>query len=225
MTRPVPPMSFARQPLDVVLGNAASVRVMRALLAHGGPIPVPRLALDTRVSQNGVRDALRVLEQAGAVEVLGFGRTRLFQTRGGNPLVAALGGLFAAEQARFDAILQHIVDAASLPQVIGVWLFGSVARAQDTIDSDFDVGVVIDALPSEADAIADIIRDRILEPARACGFSPSVVSMTPADVRRMKDERSPLWNDFLRDLRVLSGDSLRNVLARSRENKVTANHD
>ena len=58
-------MSYARQPLDTVLGSVANVRVMRALVRNGGPLSVRRLADETRITPNGVRDALRSLEWAG----------------------------------------------------------------------------------------------------------------------------------------------------------------
>ncbi len=198
-------MSFARQPLDAILGSVASVRAMRALSAHGGPVSVTRLVRDTRVTPNGVRDALRSLERAGVVEAIGSGRSRLYRTLAGNPLAAALECLFAEERKRFDEILEVVAKAAKLPEVVAVWLFGSVARAEDVIDSDIDVAVVIDARPCEISRIADIVRDRLLEKSRTMAFSPSVVSMTPAEVRQLKDDQAPMWTDLVRDTRVLVG--------------------
>jgi hypothetical protein len=48
ITAAVKAMSFARQSLDAILTGTGSVRVMRALLAHGGALSVSRLAADTR---------------------------------------------------------------------------------------------------------------------------------------------------------------------------------
>ncbi len=205
-------MSFARQPLDAILGSVASVRAMRALSTHGGPVSVTRLVGDTRVTPNGVRDALRSLERAGVVEAIGSGRSRLYRTLAGNPLVAALECLFAEERKRFDEILEIVAKAAKLPEVTAVWLFGSVARAEDMIDSDIDVAVVIDARPCEISCIADVVRDRLLEKSRTMAFSPSVVSMTPAEVRQLKDDQAPMWTDLVRDTRVLVGPSPETLL-------------
>jgi predicted nucleotidyltransferase len=82
-----------------------------------------------------------------------------------------------------------------------------VARAEDGVESDIDVAVVINAPPYEVGRIADTIRDRLFEESRAMAFSPSVVSMTPAELHQLKDDRAPMWTDLLRDTRVLVGPS------------------
>jgi predicted nucleotidyltransferase len=217
MTRPVAPASFIRQPLDIILGTTASVRVLRALLAHGGPLPVSRLARDTRITPNGVRDALHLLEQAGAVEAVGFGRTRLFQTVKKNSLITALEKLFSAERKRFEQILETIKQATVSPGIVAVWVFGSVARGEDKMGSDLDVALVIDAPGSDVDQIADAVRDRLLMQTRRLGFSPSVVAVAPADLHRLKAERARLWSDLVRDGRVLKGAAPGDLLGACRE--------
>jgi hypothetical protein len=46
-------MSFIRQPLDLVMAGVGSVRVLRALLRHGGALSVSRLAKDTLMTPDG----------------------------------------------------------------------------------------------------------------------------------------------------------------------------
>jgi predicted nucleotidyltransferase len=207
VTRPVAPMSFVRQPLDAILSGTASVRVLRALLAHNGPLAVSRRARDTRLTPNGTRDALRALERTGVVESFGSGRTLLFAGVREHPVIAALDALFTAERTRFDDILASIKVAAAIPPVAAAWLFGSVARGEDGVGSDFDVAVVIDKPASEVSAAADAVRDRIREHERRLGFAASIVPMSPADLRRLRSERAPLWTGFARDARVLIGPS------------------
>lgn len=131
--------------------------------------------------------------------------TDLFAAPPGNPIVAALEALFEAERRRFDEILETTAEAAKRPEVIACWLFGSVARAEDAIESDIDVAVVIDAPRPVASRIADSVREQLLADSRRLAFSPSVVSLTPEEVQKMKDDRSPLWTDIVRDARVLLG--------------------
>jgi predicted nucleotidyltransferase/DNA-binding transcriptional regulator YhcF (GntR family) len=205
MTRLVGRMSVLRQPLDAILGSVAAVRVLRALLAHGGALPVSRLVRDTRVSPNGVRDALRLLEQAGVVDALGSGRTRLYATRRANPLTEPLEALFTAEKLRFDQVTDSIRQAASAPHVAAAWLFGSVARGEDTAASDTDIAIVIDAPETAVPAIADAVRDRLADAGRILAFTPSVIALSLRDLRRLRHEDAPLWNDLLADARVLAG--------------------
>lgn len=205
MVRLVKNMSFARQPLDVILAGTGSIRVMRALLAHGGAIHVSRIAQDTAITPDGVRGVLHNLERVGIIESSGSGRTRLFRAISGNPIVVALDALFAAERARFDDMLASVTSAAKDKRIMAAWLFGSVARGEDTCDSDLDIAIVVAAGPTDVDTIADMVRDLLREHEERFGFTASIVPIPLADLRRLASERSPLWSDLLRDARVLKG--------------------
>jgi len=205
MTAAVKPISFARQPLDAILTGTGSVRVMRALLAHGGALAVSRLAADTRLTPNGTRGVLADLERTGLVENLGDGHTKLFHAVAGHPLVAALDALFAAERKRFDAVLSEVTAATTDDRILAAWLFGSVARGEDTSSSDLDIAIMVTGNPVQVDVIADGVCEALRERGKRMGFSASVVAMHPADVRRLIQERAPFWSDLLRDAQVLKG--------------------
>lgn len=205
MVRPVKHISFARQPLDIILAGTGSVRVMRALVAHGGAISVSRIAQDTALTPDGVRGVLHDLERVGIVESSGSGRTRLFRAISSNSIVLALDALFAAERARFDDILASVAAAAKDKRIVAAWLFGSVARGEDTSNSDLDVAIVIASEPSDVDAVADKARDLLREHEERLGFTASIVPIPLADLRRLASERSPLWSDLQTNARVLKG--------------------
>jgi len=212
MVRPVKSMSFARQPLDAILAGTGSLRVMRALLAHGGAIPVSRIAQDTALTPDGVRGVLRDLERTGIVKELGSGRTRFYQVISDHPIAVALDALFAAERVRFEDIIASVTTAAKDIRIVAAWLFGSVARGEDTSDSDLDVALVISAKPGEVDPIADQVRDLLQEHERRLGFTASIVSIPLADLRRLSSEGSPLWSDLQKDVRALKGGPPERVL-------------
>jgi predicted nucleotidyltransferase/DNA-binding transcriptional ArsR family regulator len=212
-------MSVIRQPMDVILGTIAGVRVMRVLLAHGGPLPVARLVRDARVSPNGVRDALRLLEQAGVVDALGAGRSSLYSARHDNPIVPFLESLFASERHRFEQVLQSISNAAAFPEVVSTWLFGSVARAEDTVSSDVDIAVVIDAPAAAIPSVADAVRDRLADRARALAFSASVIAFSVDDLLRLRNEKAPLWTSLLQDAQVLAGLAPQDLVSKQQERR------
>ena len=193
---------------------------MRALLAHGGAISVSRIAQDTAVTPDGVRGVLRDLERAGIVEGLGSGRTQLFRAVSSHPIGVALGALFAAERARFDDILASVASVAKDNRIVAAWLFGSVARGEDTRDSDLDVAIIIDAKPRDVDPIADKARDLLQEHERRLGFTASIVAIPLVDLGQLFSERSPLWADLQRDGRVLKGSTPEGI---SRPNHRTRN--
>ncbi len=207
MTRPVRRMSFVRQPLDLVLAGTGSVRVLRALLGHGGALSVGRLAQDTLMTPDGVRGILSDLERLRVVESLGSGRTRLFQAAVAHPLVRALDTLFGGERAWFEEIRNAIIGAVRDERIMAAWLFGSAARGEDTPDSDVDVGIVVTGNDAAANAVAGQVRDATYRIDARMGITTSVVTLALADVLRHIKEPSPLWRDLLRDGQTLKGPS------------------
>ncbi len=161
--------------------------------------------ISAQARKQTVRPSALVLSCRSLVQRLGSDRTRLYRASDRHPLVQALAATFSAEQQRFDRILSGVRVAADESRIIGVWVFGSVAHCEDTIDSDLDIAVLIDAEDAVITEIADIIRDRLREAGDELGFAPSVVPMSSADVRRLRSEGPQLWSDILRDALVLTG--------------------
>lgn len=207
MSRLVLPTSFLRQPLDAMLSGVGSVRVLRALLGHGGFLAPSRIARETRMTPQGVRNTLGDLELAGAVEAAGSGRNRLYRALQSNLVVAGLEAAFAAERRRFEAVLRSLEEATADGPVSAAWLFGSVARGDDDRSSDLDLAVVLAVDEDAVSSVADRIRERIWEAGERLGFRPSVVPVTPADVRRLAAARDPFWTGLKRDAQVIKGPS------------------
>jgi len=205
MSRPLKEMSFARQPLDKILSSGGSVRIMRALLAHGSYLSVPRVAQDTHMAVNGVRDVLTALEMAGVVESSGSARARLFRAIPNHPIVASLAALFEAERARFQAIMASFKDVAADSRVSAAWLFGSVARAEDRADSDWDIAIVVDGDVVETARVAGWVRGVVEEHERRLGFTASIVPLALSDIPRLASGGSPLWSGLLNEAQVLKG--------------------
>jgi predicted nucleotidyltransferase len=208
--------SFARQPLDAILTGSGSVRVMRVLLSHGGSLSVTRLAQEARMTPDGVKGVLRDLERRGVGAGLGSDRTRLFRAIARHPVVAALDSLFSAERARFDDILASVTAAAADERIVAAWLFGGAARAEDTIDSDLDVAIIIDADVCDFDDIADRVRDVLRESEKQMSFTASIVALPLVDIPRLRSERSPLWSGLSADARILKGPPPERILEQGR---------
>ncbi|OZB68649.1 MAG: hypothetical protein B7X36_15155 [Thiomonas sp. 14-64-326] len=90
--------SFLRFPLTHLLASGGHVRVLRALLTHGGAQSAAQLASDCAMTARGVRNTLDALVAQGAVKVLGPASSRLFVPALNQPLVSALAQLFEAER-------------------------------------------------------------------------------------------------------------------------------
>ena len=206
MTATTKPMSFTRFPLNEILAGPGSVRVLRALLAHGGVLSVSRLAADTKLTPNGTRKVLGELELSGVVESIGDSRVRLYRASVDHPLTAALKDLFAAEERRLDNTIAMLKRATADRRIIAAWLFGSVARAEDTRDSDLDLAIVVDADRAKVDEVADRVRTAAANIGGQMGISAiSIVGLHLPDLRQIINDGSQLWKDLLRDAHPIKG--------------------
>lgn len=96
--QPSSAQSFVRFPLTHLLASGGHVRVLRALLGHGGAQSAAQLASDCAMTARGVRNTLDALIAQGAVKVMGPAGTRLFAPALDRPLMSALAQLFEAER-------------------------------------------------------------------------------------------------------------------------------
>jgi len=185
MRTPNAPESFLRHPTSTLLATPGSVRVLRELLESEQPLAVRALAERTRLSAQGVRNSLDALRRGGIVEQLGEGRSRLFRPDVGHPLYLALGSLFHAEAERFTTVMEALRTAMEtlVPEPMGAWIYGSVARGEDVADADLELAVVT----ADGDVDTPIGRLReVLGPIQDLQrVWISVVGLSPQDVRRL----------------------------------------
>jgi predicted nucleotidyltransferase len=208
MAQPLAPTSFARQPLDIILSRAAAIRVLRAIILHGGPLPVSRIALEAQLTPGGVRSVLDELVACRVIQVIGSGRTQLYQVPYDHPFCEPLKLLFAAEADRLNHMLNAVISAAERAaddRLRAVWLFGSVARGRDTTSSDLDIAVVVDVSHEWANKVGDSIRVDLDAVGSRLAYRPSVVSIAMKDVPGMAKESARLWTDIHAEAKTLKG--------------------
>jgi len=193
-------LSHARFPLSALLGDSGHVRVLRALLSYDGPLSTVQLARQTGLSREAVRLILERLVARGAVQAWGTPRSRLYELVETAPFIPALKPLFTAERAHWDALqasLRHILDAFA--EVRSAWLYGSVARREDTPESDLDLAVVLSNRGTEIR-----LRDDLETLGERFGVHISLVALTAEDIRSRPDS-DPWWAGLERDAQVLKG--------------------
>ena len=210
------PASSLYQPLDELLGTRASVRVLRVLAAYGGRLAVADIARRAKLTLPSVRTTLGRLLALEVVSGVGVGRSMVCGLRPEHPLVPVLVELFRAELEQATSVLRAARDVARglTPTPTAVWLYGSVARGEDDAASDIDIALVTGA--PEATAQAEVLRDAISRTRAASAERVSVITMTPADIRRAARERTPFWDSMKRDAVVLLGDAPADVVGRAR---------
>jgi predicted nucleotidyltransferase len=214
MARVLSSSSFLAQPFDSVLGSPGMVRVLRALVRHGGQLPAARLVRDTGLTLPGVIKVLNHLESLGVVNVAGSGRTKLYQPADHHPLIGMLEVLFRSEAGYRDRVLDAVTEAGRGLGLSALWLFGSAARFEDRADSDLDILMVSGAPDTVShESIAGTLRQRLAEAAELTGLRPSVIALTMDDLKALIDARHSIWDAAEHDAKVLLGQSPR-ALAR-----------
>lgn len=201
-------------PLDEVFGTPALVRVVRVLARHGGSLGVSDIAHRANLSMPTTRAALRRLVDVELVAAVAAGRTVVSTIRSEHPLTPALVALFNAEREQATEVLDAVRGAAAMlrPAPLAVWLYGSVARAEDAPKSDIDVLLV--TAESRPTVQAEGLRDAIAQALPIWAHRISVVALGPNDVRRLAREHTDFWQALERDAIVLAGEAPRGVWER-----------
>jgi predicted nucleotidyltransferase len=91
-----------------------------------------------------VQRELATLAEAGLLNVTTRGNQKHYQANAANPIFAELRGLVLKTSGLVDVLRSALAPLA--PQILGAFVFGSVAKQEDTANSDIDVLIVSDAL-------------------------------------------------------------------------------
>lgn len=134
---------YLRRPLDTVFGAPANLAVLRALLQSPLGDTGRRIAGKGGIRPQAALEALTRLEGVGVVRRKPAGRAYLFELNHHHGLVRdVLLPLFRSEAAFRDRWRWELSSLLSDRVASGV-IFGSMARGQEGVESDFDVCLVV----------------------------------------------------------------------------------
>ena len=197
--------SMFYNPFDHILGTVASIRILRELSLHGAEMPMSLIVDRTGLSYPGTQQAMVRLLESGVVEMLGSGRSVLYRINKANILNEGLQNLFLVEQERVNLVLQQVCEFAAdrSPQPIAVWLYGSVARREDSAGSDVDFMLIIEDEDSIQD-VAESFQDMLLFTS-AWSIFPSVVVLSVSEIKDLIKGQPGRWTSLKEDAVTLFG--------------------
>ena len=201
MSRPLD-QSHLRYPLTRLLGSSGNVRVLRALVVFGAPLSAVQIARDAGLTPQGARLVLDGLSAQGLVTVLGMSRSQVFTLNQHHPFASLIKDMFTTEQCRWEAIDQGLRQALQAQRAVrSAWLYGSVARGEDTPGSDIDVAFVTEGESSDA---VSAVREALHSLEEQFQVHISSVALTPEDVAQLVPSVG-WWAEVSRQAKVLKG--------------------
>jgi len=194
-------LSYLQAPLDVVLGKASHVRILRCLTESEHPLPPVELARDTRLDLSGVLRALESLAETGIVQTLGVARGRVFQFNSAHYLAPVLQQLFDAERQRRQELLHKLQRAmqAVSPAPRTAWIEGPHAGGHDTAQDTLRVCVLVQVRDRHSTVKA--LGERLRKIEQKFGLTIELVLRTMADLATLTPEQT----ESLRTVLLLHG--------------------
>ena len=205
MRPPGSPSSMFYNPFDHILGTVASMRILRELSLHGGEMPMSLIVDRTGLSYPGTQQAMGRLLKSSVVEKLGSGRSVLYRLNKANVLNEGIQNLFLIEQDRVNIVRQKVSEFAAecTPPPIAVWLYGSVARREDSAGSDVNFMLVIDDEDSIQD-VAESFQDMLIFMSEWSIF-PSVVVLSIGNIEKAIKKLPERWTSLKEEAITLFG--------------------
>lgn len=180
--------SRLRYPLDVMLGSAAHVRLMRVVHHEvGGPVSVADAARMAGLSTTGARKALEVLAGLGVVKRVGTGRALKYGPTDDGFFSPALNRLFEQEQQQYEELLSSLREAVGMPEIRNAWLSEHVNLDERSLE----LNVVAD---TKALAwIGSELRTRLMPTEKRFDIIIEFNALTRADELRIPADAVLIW--------------------------------
>ncbi len=203
------------QPFDTILDKPAKVRILRFFCRKGGIWSGNRIAAEIGMSPMTAHRALQELRQATLLNVRRIGNSLAYSLRDQQILVRQiLRPLFDREAKlhdRLSELFSAAVEGAGKAKVITAAIYGSVARGSERPTSDIDLLVLVESEQAKRQ-IQDSL-DRFCEMAmEEFGNVPALYVNTLAEARRKARRGIPVFQNILKEHRVIRGKPLEEAL-------------
>ena len=198
-------------PLNEIFSNGSAVRILRQLAETMTPVTGRECARRSNLSHRTAIENLNGLESTGVVNRIFGGRDHLFSLNRENLFVKdVLIPVFEQERklkrTLFKLIAEHYKDIAT-----SILLFGSVARGEDTPESDLDICIIVPDESTKQKIEKRTVRV-LLEVKQKFGVTLSNILLTEKEFRNGIDNQIELYQNIVNESKLLFGTSIKEIM-------------
>lgn len=197
--------------LDLVFSTWSHVAVLRAIQDSAQGRSGREIARLSSMNHRSCLKALTELEDLRIVERQRGGRDHLFTLNRKHMLVAEAIIPLLRQEREFVGAFEAFLKKQLKRNAVSVFLFGSVARREETAGSDVDVCIIVQSKVGKTTS-QDVVHGMAPEALSRFGARLSPVIFTLEEfIRGATKGQSPI-TDIIRDGRLVCGQSLREVM-------------
>lgn len=194
--------------LEQLLGNKASISILRALFEYKGRIfTVRRLAETANISHTEANQTIDRLERFGIIKIQPVGRAYQLSLNDKSYILHKIvEPIFTAENKTLETLVQILKKYLDTKKIISATIFGSVAEGEEKDDSDIDLLVISDD-PDHSYAMIGSAKTEVSEIFRG-NISPIVFSKKEFIAKK----RGDLVRSILDDHIMIAGIDLEKII-------------
>ncbi len=197
--------------LDNLFSTWSNISVLRALKNYSVGISGREVARLSDLTPKNCLITLTALEQLGVVSRIRGGREHLFSLNRSHFLVKEIITPVLNSEIKFVESISKDISRALKIYSISTILFGSVARNEASIESDYDICVVYkDAISKKL--IEEVISGLSLSMKNKYGVTLAPFYISKQEfIKRAKINKSPI-PDIIKEGKLLSGKKIKEIL-------------
>lgn len=199
------------KPLNEIFSAYSNIAIIRELRYTKNGFSGREIAKRAGLSAPAAINSLSHLESLKIVNRQIGGRDHIFTFNISNYFVKTiLLPILDAEGKFFDSIVKDIKKTLS-KNTISVFLFGSVARKEESIQSDFDICIVISGLKDKkiVEEKVNVCRDEL---HNNYGISLAPFYISVKDFKQRAQLKKPPINEIVKEGILLFGQSIKELL-------------
>jgi predicted nucleotidyltransferase len=195
--------------LDYVFSAQSNLKVLRVLNERNAGVSGREAARLTGLSVRAVQITLVNLSIAGLVKIAEGNREHLFSIDREKYLVRELVEKIFETERGFNSSIVKKIRTKLKPYAVSLVQFGSTARGEDTLKSDFDLCIIYDKNLS-------IIEEKVSE-LRSALFKTYNITLAPFYIsavkfRQLGRQSKPPVKNIIEEGRVIAGKSIKELL-------------